>query len=131
MPKKTLAQRKALPNNKYWKKKCIDLFMAIGRGEPCAVCGKMEGTVFHHIIPQGRSKHLQFDFMNVIPLCHLHHAMGNEMAAHSTNGFAVQKFIEWLEREHPEKVKYCKENERVKAFWTYKDKYHEMFMNMC
>jgi len=124
--KKTLAQRKALPNNEYWVNKCKDIFMPLGRGEQCQVCGVTEGTVFHHIVSQSRSKFLRFDLMNVVVLCPKHHTCGNALAPHSTNSLAVGRYIDWLRLAEPEKVKYCEEREHVKCMQSYRDIYEEL-----
>jgi hypothetical protein len=122
----TKEEKNKRPNHKSWMKKCDEVFMVIGRDLTCAVCDKEDGICYHHIIPKSRSKHLRYDLINVIPLCKAHHTMGGDMAAHSTNSFAVVKFVEWLEENEPHRVKYCKENEHVKAFWTYKDMLEEL-----
>ena len=61
--KKTLEQRKAMPNNKYWKEKADEVFMKQFRGRECEVCkaqGRIntEGTVFHHVVAKKHCKAL-------------------------------------------------------------------------
>ena len=135
MPKKTLAQRKAAPNSKYWQNKCHDVFMKRGHGQPCQVCESKgihntEGTCYHHIVSQSRSKLLKYDEMNVVVLCPSHHTMGNDLAPHSTNSLAVARWVDWLRENEPEKVAYCEKMEHVKTRKTYRDMYEEMVANV-
>jgi hypothetical protein len=124
-------KKKDMPNSKYWQNKCKDYFMSQGRGKPCQVCGTTEGTCFHHIVSQSRSKLLKFDLMNVVVLCPTHHTMGNDLAPHSTNTLAVSRFVDWLRENEPEKVAYCEAMEHVKTRKTYKDMYEDMLAEVC
>ena len=124
--KKTLAERKALPNNTYWRNKADEAFMSQFRGLQCQVCGKTEGTVFHHIVSKSRSKHLRYDRMNGVILCKSHHMTSNELAPHSTNSLALGRFIDWLRLAEPGKVAYCEKMEHVKTRKTFRDMYEEL-----
>ncbi len=124
--KKSLADRKKMPNSSYWQNKCKELFMTQAHGQPCQVCGSEEGTCYHHIVSQSRSKLLKFDPMNVVVLCPSHHTMGNDLAPHSTNTLAVGRFVDWLRENEPEKVAYCEKMEHVKTRLTYRDMYEEL-----
>ncbi|MHA1816688.1 MAG: HNH endonuclease signature motif containing protein [Candidatus Heimdallarchaeaceae archaeon] len=124
--KKSLAERKKLPNSKYWQNKCKEIFMTQAHGKPCQVCGTTESTCYHHIVSQSRSKLLKFDLMNVVVLCPSHHTMGNDLAPHSTNTLAIGRFVDWLRENEPEKVSYCEEMEHVKTRKTYRDIYEEL-----
>lgn len=114
---------KSKPNSKYWLKKCDDLFMAQGRGEPCAYCGTTINTCFHHIVPKGRCKALRYDLMNMMVLCPSHHNFSNVVAPHSTNSFAVERFVIWLRENHTRKYEYCLEREHWNRRYTFKDVY--------
>lgn len=124
--KKSLADRKKAKNSAYWVNKCKGVFMSQAHGKPCQVCGKTEGTVFHHIVSQSRSKLLRFDLMNVVILCPEHHTYGNTLAPHSTNSLAVGRYIDWLRLVEPEKVKYCEEREHTKCMESYRDIYERL-----
>jgi hypothetical protein len=118
-----LDREKANPNSKYWRKKCDDLFMAQGRGKACAVCGSKENTCYHHIIPKGRCKAMRYDLMNMIVLCPSHHTFSNELAPHSTNSFAVLRFMEWFKENHLRKYEYCMDRQHWNRQFKFKDVY--------
>jgi len=108
------------PNHKSYRAAADKLFMPQFRGLPCEVCGKEEGTAFHHIVSKSRSKALRYDKRNGIILCQGHHTMSNSMAPHSTNQLAVERFIEWFKENHPSRYKWITENERVERRYTFK-----------
>ncbi len=130
MAKKSLAERKKNKNSAYWVNKCKDIFMVQGRGQACEVCGRTDGSVFHHIVSQSRSKLLRFDLMNVVVLCPEHHTMGNSLAPHSTNSLAVGRYIDWLRETNPDKVEYCEQREHEKCFKSYREIYEELLLNL-
>ena len=107
-------------NHKSYRKKADDLFMPQFRGEPCEVCGKCEGTAGHHIVSKSRSKALRYDTRNIIIVCQSHHTMGNDLAPHSTNQLAVERFIEWFKETHPDRHQWITENERIDRRYTFK-----------
>ncbi len=108
------------PNSSYYRNKADSIFMAQFRGKPCEVCGVTKGTCGHHNIPKGRSKALRYDLKNITILCPKHHCFGNDLCAHSTNVFAVEKYVGWLKETHPANYKWIKENERIVRKYTYK-----------
>lgn len=108
------------PNHKSYRKIADDLFMSRYRGLPCEVCGKTEGTCFHHVVSKARSKALRYDHRNGVVLCRAHHKMSNEMAPHSTNQMAVERFVEWFKTTFPDRHKWIKDNEFVERRYTYK-----------
>jgi hypothetical protein len=121
MAKKAKATYKP-PNHKSFRIKADDLFMSRYRGLPCEVdgCGKKEGTVFHHIVNKARSKALRYDHMNGVVLCQGHHKTSNDMAPHSSNQMAVERFISWFKENCPRRHEYTQKNERINRKYTYK-----------
>lgn len=111
---------KRSPNSKYYRTKADNLFMPQFRGRYCEVCDKTEGTAGHHIVSKSRSKSLRFDTRNIIVVCPSHHTMGNDMAPHSTNQLAVERFLDWFRETHPERHAWIVENERIERRFTYK-----------
>lgn len=112
---------KAKPaNHKSYRIKADNLFMPQFRGQPCEVCAKVEGTCFHHIVSKSRSKALRYDKRNGIILCPAHHTMGNDLAPHSTNQCAVERFIDWFKNTHHERHAWIVENERIERRYSYK-----------
>lgn len=111
--------KKKSPNHKSFRNKADKLFMSRFHNQPCEVCGNTEGTHGHHIISRSRSKALRFDKRNIIVVCAAHHTMGNDMAPHSTNQKAVERFIEWFKETKPEQYEWITENEYIKRKYTY------------
>jgi len=122
-PKSKLDLKKAKPNDKYWRNKADEKFMKPGRGLPCAVCQKEDGTVYHHIIEKSRCRAMRYDLNNVIVLCQLHHCHSNEMAPHSKKSIAQHRWWAWFKKNKPGQYIYCKANEHKKMKYTYKDYY--------
>lgn len=108
------------PNDSYFRKKADDIFMVQFRGQPCEVCGETHKTVGHHVVGKRRSKALRYDKNNIIILCPSHHTMGNELAAHSSNQMAVDRFITWFKQNKPLQHKWCQINERLQRKYSYK-----------
>jgi len=108
------------PNHSSYMKKADELFMVRFRGCSCRVCGTTKGTVGHHIVPRSRSKALRYDGRNIIVLCQAHHTMGNDMAPHSTNQLAVERFVDWFKDNQYDQYKWIKEHERDQRKYNYK-----------
>jgi hypothetical protein len=121
MPKKR-------PNDKYYRNKADELFMSQFRGQPCEVCGRSDGTVGHHVVPKSRSKALRYEKRNIVVLCQSHHMFSNEMAPHSTNQLAVERFVEWYKEAHPDDHEWLKEHEHDITKISYAE-YWEMLKN--
>jgi hypothetical protein len=107
-------------NHKSFRNKADSLFMEQFRGQPCEVCKAIEGTCGHHIVPKSRSKALRYDLKNILVLCFKHHTMGNDLAPHSTNQLAVERFLEWFKDTKPEQHEWITENERIERRYSYK-----------
>ena len=113
-------------NHSSYMKKADQLFMVQFRGEPCAVCGKTQGTVGHHIVNKARSKALRYDINNIIVLCQGHHMFSGELAPHSTNTLAVARFIDWMRENKRGQMEWCAANERIQRKYTFKDAVENM-----
>ena len=113
-------RKKKSANDKSYRNKADSLFMSQFRGQPCRVCGTTEGTCGHHVVSKSRSKALRYDTRNIIILCQAHHTWSNEMAPHSTNQLAVERFIEWFRLACPEQHSWLAENERIERRYTFK-----------
>lgn len=105
----------AKKTSKYWKKKADGVITKIFSGQPCIICkllGRINiiNTCGHHLIGRGNafSRHA---LLNIIPLCPLHHKFSNELAAHSSNAFAVQEFIKIVKQELPAHYAYWIKNQ--------------------
>ena len=96
------------------------------RGDDIADMESARMTCGHHIIPKARSKALRYDKRNIIVLCPKHHTMGNDMAPHSMNQKAVERFIEWFKLNKPEQYKWTTENEFMQRRYTYKEAVENM-----
>ena len=108
-------------NHKSYRTKADNLFMSQFRGKPCEVCKTTVGTCGHHIVSKSRSKALRYDFRNIIVLCPSHHTLGNDLAPHSTNQLAVERFCEWFKEEFPIRHWWIKEHEHIiERRYTYK-----------
>lgn len=114
------------PNDKYYRKKADELFMRQFRGRPCEVCNKSEGTCGHHIVNKARSKALRYDKRNIVVLCQSHHKFSNDLAPHSSNQMAVERFINWFKEKHPDRHKWITENERTERRYTYKQAFENL-----
>lgn len=112
---------KKSPNSTYYRNKSDKLFMAQFHGQPCEVCGSIEGTHGHHIAAKSRSKALRYDIRNIVILCARHHTMGTDMAPHATSQLAVERFCQWFKETHPARHKWITENEHIQRRYTYKD----------
>ncbi len=112
--------KKKPANHKSYRVKADELFMSQYRGLPCEVCGSAYKTVFHHLIPKGRSRALRYDKRNGCILCQKHHMFSNEMAPHSSNPLAVARFMKWFEETHPSRHKWIIENERIFRKYSYR-----------
>jgi hypothetical protein len=110
-PMSALAKRKANPYSKYWQKKAMGLFMASFRGLPCEVCGTKQGTCAHHLLSQGSHPKYKLEPKNITVLCPSCHKYSNELAAHSKNVLAVERFMEWLRYNKPEQGKWLDQAE--------------------
>jgi hypothetical protein len=108
------------PNSKYYRTKADNIFMAQFRGQPCEISGETVGTCGHHIVSKSRSKALRYDKRNIIVVAPKHHTMGNDMAPHSTNQLAVERFLNWFKENHPERHAWIVENEHIERRFTYK-----------
>jgi len=117
---------KKSPNSKYYRNKADKLFMSQFHGEPCEICKTTIGTCGHHVIGKSRSKALRLDIRNIIVVCNQHHCFGNEMAPHSVNSLAVERFLEWFRTTHPERHAWIVENERIERRYTFKQAYENM-----
>ena len=90
-------------SQKYYKNKCDKLISNHFKGQPCIICG--EPGYGHHL--NSRSKiATRHSLLNIVPLCSLHHCFSNDIAPHSANAFAVQKFIKFIKENYPEKFAY-------------------------
>ena len=108
------------PNSTYYRNKADKLFMAQFHGQPCEVCGNDQGTCGHHIVAKSRSKALRYDLRNIIVVCCRHHTMGNELAPHSVNQLAVERFVEWFKLTFTKRHAWIVENEYITRRYTYK-----------
>lgn len=113
-------------NHKSYRVKADELFMAPYRGQRCEVCGTRYQTVFHHPVPTSRSRALRYDPRNGIILCQRHHCHGNDLAPHSTNSMAVDRFMVWFKTTHPERYRWIQENERIQRKYTYRQALENM-----
>ena len=113
-------------NDKYYRNKADELFMAPYRGQPCEVCGSSKGTVFHHNVNKARSKALRYDVKNGTTLCPSCHVFGNKLCAHSKNIFAVEAYVKWFQWTRPQQYRYCKENQHIQRKYSYKQAWENM-----
>jgi len=128
MAKRTLAQKKMMPNSGYWLAKADEAFMVQFRGLPCEFCEKLgiehtEGTCFHHVIAKKQSKSLRYDKRNGIVLCPAHHKWSNDMAAHSDSVFVVQAWVDFFKKHFEDRYNWCMSNGRLKYRFTYREAY--------
>jgi hypothetical protein len=128
---KSLEERKAMPNNKYWRIRADEEFMVQFRGEQCEVCTALgrintQGTVFHHIVAKAHSKALRYDKRNGLILCPSHHGFSDVMCAHSASQNVVAKFHDFCWEHFPSKMQWLEENRRINFRYTYKDAYEYM-----
>ena len=52
--------------SKLWKLCCYKMW-----GDNCIFCGRNDQTTYHHYIPKSRSKLLQYDPLNGVPMCNM------------------------------------------------------------
>lgn len=127
--RKTGLKRRSKPrakSNSWYRRKTIEIFMARFRGRPCAVCGTTQGTCGHHLISKQRCPCHIVTPQNIIELCPSHHMFSNDMAAHSKNSLAVQRFMNWLWSHHPEKHMWMAEHEHDSRKLRWKELYVAM-----
>ena len=91
------------PYSTYWRRKASLRFMNQYHNAECAVCGKTEGTIGHHIISVGSCAFHRYTKINILPLCPEHHTISNAMAPHSTNSTARDVFNNWLKATYPDR----------------------------
>ena len=108
------------PNHKSYRTAADELFMKQFRGQPCEVCAKTQGTCGHHVVPKSRSKALRYDINNILVLCPAHHMYGNDLAPHSKNQIAVERFLDWFRFTKPDQWKWTRANERLQRKYSYK-----------
>ncbi len=112
---------KKLPaNHKSYRVKADKIFMSRFHGLPCEICGSTYKTVFHHCVPKSRSRALRYDVKNGVVLCQNHHTFGNDMAPHSSNQLAVERFIEWFKFSKPEQYAWVVANEKIQRKYSYR-----------
>ena len=121
-----LERKRNNPKSAFWKKKALEIFMARGRNEPCAVCGSTGRITYHHIIPQGRCSVHVCNPINVIPLCDKHHMFDNDMAAHSQDFFVTERFMAWMNEHYPEKMAWARQHRRDMGAVNWKAVYEAM-----
>ena len=118
--------KKRSPNSTYYRTKADKIFMAQFHGQPCEVCKSTYGTCGHHIVAKSRSKALRLDRRNIIVVCQKHHTMGNELAPHSMNQLAQERFTTWFRETFPDRHAWVVKNERVQRRYTYKEAIENM-----
>lgn len=69
-----------------WKYACAATY-----GNKCLLCGKTDQTTFHHYIPKSKSKRLQFDVSNGIPICNMRE---HYILHHGNNPEATRKICD-------------------------------------
>ena len=109
------------PNDKYYRNKADEIFMSQFRGKPCEVCGTTNATVGHHNVNKARSKALRYDKRNITVLCPKHHCYGNDIAPHSSNPMAVNRYFDWLNKENPAQYDWLMANEKIERKYNYRD----------
>ena len=114
------------PNSKYYITKADGEFMPQFRGLPCEVCGSTHMTCGHHNIPKGRCKALRYELKNMTVLCPTHHTMSNDLAAHSTNAFAVREYVNWFEKNRPEQYRWLMDNKNIVRKFTFKQAFENL-----
>jgi len=106
-----MAKRKHKSDNLTWRDKGDNLITAFGHGQLCAVCGASAGVCLHHLLPKSRFARYRFKLENLVPLCPTHHILSNDLAPHSTNFLAVERFHEWLKLNRPAQEAWCRNAE--------------------
>jgi len=129
--KKTLAERKAMPNNKYWREKADEVFMEQHRGKECEICkalGRINttGTVFHHIVAKKDCKALRYDHRNGLIVCPSHHGFSDVMCPHSMSQAVIHRFHEFCKQHFPYRMKWLDDNRRINFRYTYKEAFEYM-----
>ncbi len=114
------------PNDKYYRVRADELFMAPYRGLPCAVCGTTKGTVAHHNVNKARSKALRYDKRNITVLCQSHHKFSNDIAPHSSNPMAVDRYFTWFRNFKTDQYRWLKLNERIVRKYSYKQAWENL-----
>ncbi len=99
--KKSVSEWKAL------RKTADDLAKVRYRNIPCVICRYLNvfnpNTCWHHYAGRYPS-HLRHDPANLMPLCFHHHKGGNDICAHSDNGFASRAFTDIIEKTMPKRI---------------------------
>ena len=106
----------------------MTLFMRQFHNRPCAICGQIEGTVGHHLLPKGVYADYAFEEDNILVLCPSHPLLSNEIAAHSTSSLAVAAFCDWVQEHEPEKWAWmlAHKNKRSGKRVNYRDIYRNL-----
>ena len=129
LKRKTGLARRSKPkakSNAWYRRKVIERFMARFRGRTCAICGTTQGTCGHHLVSKQRCPCHIVTPENIITLCPLHHMFSNEMAAHSKNSLAVQRFLSWLEINRPLQRDWMREHEHDSGKTRWRERYEAM-----
>lgn len=106
-----MAKRKQRSDNLSYRDRGDKLITKFGHGQPCAVCGTSAGVCLHHLLPKSRFARYRFRLENLVPLCPTHHLLSNNLAPHSTNFLAVERFHEWLILNRPSQESWCRNAE--------------------
>ena len=91
--------------SRYWRAKARAVFMAMYRGRPCAVCGKTEGTVAHHIVPVSVCPCHCCEPKMVVVLCPVCHGR-----AHSGDVDKRRLLEQWLYLYRPGQIRWATEH---------------------
>ena len=141
--RKSLAERRANPNSRYWMDKADDAWSdEIRKVGQCEICHKpgtarkedgaeVVGLHAHHLILRGRHRY-RHDLSNGICLCIACHGAhphfrNNKRCAHGSDD-AKKAFMEWLEEERPGVYGWLEEHkdDKRQPEWTYQDKWKEL-----
>lgn len=110
----------------WYRKQVIEHFMAQFRGQPCAICGITQRTCGHHLVSRRRCPSHIVSEQNIIVLCPLHHQFSNDIAPHSSNSLAVQRFLDWVEVNRPSQYWWMREHENDQIKVDYRSKWEAM-----
>lgn len=109
------------PNATGFRDAADRIFMTKYRGLPCEICGTTEGTAFHHVVGRNLSRALRYEDRNGIVLCQNCHTQSNDVAAHSTNAKAVQRFNGWFMENHFDRYEWIEQNRNIERRFTYQE----------
>ena len=110
--KRTSANRKGskkrtVPDWKKLRNQADSLASQFYRNKPCVICTHLKifnpNSCWHHYAGRYPS-HLRHDPANLMPLCFTHHKGGNDICAHSDNGFASRAFTDIIEKTMPKRI---------------------------